>query len=408
MADTRDGVELIAGVRRDPRFGPVVMVGLGGLFAEVLDDVAFALAPVDARRRAARCSTRSRGAPLLRGARGRPPVDLAAVARAVAALSAVAAAHPEIAELEVNPLLAARTGAWRSTPAVLARPPTRGADHGLHLHRPAGRAEARAAELRRARSWPSRTACEQDSGLSAGGARDDPRARCSTPGCNAINMPAEWGGAGLSVLEQVVVQEELGKLTGALWDSVWRPANALRACTPEQRERYLLPGIRGERRDAVAITEARRRLGPAAPSRPTATRDGDGYRINGEKWFVTVGDVADYLLVLAKVPPERRADDVPRRQGPARACELLRTPRYMHTFVYEHPEFALRRTSRSGRRRARRGRPGLRPDPRLVHRGAADDRRAHDRRGGARADARRSTGPPTREQGGAPLDRATS
>ena len=64
---------------------------------------------------------------------------------------------------------------------------------------------------------------------------------------NAINMPVEWGGAGLSVLEQVVVQEELGRLTNALWDAVWRPANPFRACTEEQRARWLEPGIRGER-----------------------------------------------------------------------------------------------------------------------------------------------------------------
>ena len=58
---------------------------------------------------------------------------------------------------------------------------------------------------------------------------------------NAINMPTEWGGQGLSVLEQVIVQERLGQLTNALWDAVWRPANALRHCTPAQRERYLHP-----------------------------------------------------------------------------------------------------------------------------------------------------------------------
>ena len=105
MADTRDGVELIAGVRRDPRFGPVVMVGLGGLFAETLRDVAFALAPVEPGDVPPLLNALA-GAPLLHGARGRPPVDVAAVALAVAALSVVAAAHPEIAELEVNPLLA--------------------------------------------------------------------------------------------------------------------------------------------------------------------------------------------------------------------------------------------------------------------------------------------------------------
>ncbi|MFL6054642.1 MAG: acyl-CoA dehydrogenase family protein [Actinoallomurus sp.] len=156
-------------------------------------------------------------------------------------------------------------------------------------------------------------------------------------GLQAINMPPEWGGAGLSVLEQVVVQEQLGKLTNALWDTVWRPANALRACTPEQRERYLEPDIRGERRDAVAITE------PGAGSDPqgiatTATRTGDGFVLDGEKWFVTVGDAADFLLVLAMVdgaPTMFLVDkDLP-------GVEIKRVPRYMHTFVYEHPEFAF-------------------------------------------------------------------
>src|ERR687889_1040103 len=120
---------------------------------------------------------------------------------------------------------------------------------------------------------------------------------------NAINMPAEWGGQGLSVLDQAIVQEQLGRLTNALWDMVWRPANALRACDETQRERYLLPGIRGERRDCVAITERDAGSDPTAIA-TTATPDGDGYRIDGEKWFVTVGDAADHLLVLAKAAPE--------------------------------------------------------------------------------------------------------
>jgi butyryl-CoA dehydrogenase len=195
----------------------------------------------------------------------------------------------------------------------------------------------RAVQLRE-RILPYEEPCE-----AAGGLSDDDhaeiRAAVLQAGLQAINMPQEWGGAGLGVLEQVVVQEELGKLTGALWDCVWRPANALRACTPEQRERYLLPGIRGERRDAVAITEARAGSDPQAIS-TTATPTGDGYRIDGEKWFVTVGDVADYLLVLARVPPTGAPTmflvdkDLP-------GVRVVRTPRYTHTFVYEHPEFAF-------------------------------------------------------------------
>ena len=110
MAPLADGVELIAGARWEPRVGPLVMVGLGGVHAETLRDVRVALAPVDAD--GAEALLRSlRGAPLLVGARGRPALDLRACAQAVAALSRVAAAHPELAELEVNPLLALPGGA---------------------------------------------------------------------------------------------------------------------------------------------------------------------------------------------------------------------------------------------------------------------------------------------------------
>jgi acyl-CoA dehydrogenase len=180
--------------------------------------------------------------------------------------------------------------------------------------------------------------CEAGNGLPAE-ALDAIRQEVLASGLQAINMPAEWGGAGLSILEQVVVQEELGQLTNALWDTVWRPANCLRACTPQQRERYLVPDILGQRRDAVAITE------PTAGSDPsgiltTAAHDGNGYRISGEKWFVTVGDAADFLIVLANVLPEKAPTlflidkDLP-------GVSIKRVPRYTHTFVYEHPEFSF-------------------------------------------------------------------
>jgi acetate---CoA ligase (ADP-forming) len=108
--DTAGGFELLVGARRDPRFGPVVLVGAGGVHAEVLRDTAVALAPVDAAT--AETLVRSLAcAPLLLGSRGRPPLDLAAAAAAVAALSRFAAAHPELVEIEVNPLLVRETGA---------------------------------------------------------------------------------------------------------------------------------------------------------------------------------------------------------------------------------------------------------------------------------------------------------
>jgi acetate---CoA ligase (ADP-forming) len=110
MAPLSQGLELIVGAKRDPRFGPVLLVGAGGLYAEIVKDVAVALAPVT--EAGAEALLRSlRVAPLLDGARGKLPVDVGATARAAAALSRVAAEHPEIAEIEINPLLALPNGA---------------------------------------------------------------------------------------------------------------------------------------------------------------------------------------------------------------------------------------------------------------------------------------------------------
>ncbi|POX39129.1 CoA-binding protein [Streptomyces sp. Ru73] len=109
MAELTDGVEIIVGVRRDPRFGPVAMVGLGGITTEVLRDVTFALAPL-VPAQARELLLRLGAAALLHGVRGRPAVDLDALAESVAAVATLAAGHPEIAELEVNPLLATPDG----------------------------------------------------------------------------------------------------------------------------------------------------------------------------------------------------------------------------------------------------------------------------------------------------------
>lgn len=109
MAAGSAGLELIVGSRRDPRFGPLVLVGLGGVYAEVLRDVAVALAPAGADELEELLRT-LRGAALLTGARGRPALDLRGAAEAAAALSQVAAAHPEISELEINPLLVTPDG----------------------------------------------------------------------------------------------------------------------------------------------------------------------------------------------------------------------------------------------------------------------------------------------------------
>ncbi|HXD72021.1 MAG TPA: acetate--CoA ligase family protein [Gaiellales bacterium] len=120
MAPLHEGVELIVGARTDARFGPVAMVGLGGVYAEVFGDVAIDLAPLDAVA-AERLLCSLRGAPLLAGVRGRPPLDVGAAARAAAALSQVAAARPDVAEIEVNPLLVTPSGALALDARVIVR-----------------------------------------------------------------------------------------------------------------------------------------------------------------------------------------------------------------------------------------------------------------------------------------------
>jgi acetate---CoA ligase (ADP-forming) len=122
MVVTANSLELIIGARRDPRFGPIAVVGLGGIYAELLDDTAFALAPVD-EAVALDLLGSLRTASLLGGRRGRPRLALRAVARALTAISQVAAAHHEIAEIEVNPLLVStETAIGLDTRVVLSAP----------------------------------------------------------------------------------------------------------------------------------------------------------------------------------------------------------------------------------------------------------------------------------------------
>ena len=180
--------------------------------------------------------------------------------------------------------------------------------------------------------------CEERNGL-AGDTHAQIAELVREQALHAINMPKQWGGQGLTILDQVLVQEQLGQLTNALWDTVWRPANALRACTRAQREQYLLPAIRGERRDCFAVTEEGAGSDPSLIA-TTAERVDGGFRIDGEKWFVMVGDVADFLIVLALVLPER-APTLFLIDKDLSGVRVLRTPRYMHTFVYEHPEFGF-------------------------------------------------------------------
>jgi acyl-CoA synthetase (NDP forming) len=106
----KPGIEVVAGLTRDRTFGPVIMFGLGGIFVEVLDDVAFRVVPL--RPRDARAMIREiRGFPSLQGSRGASPVDLGALEDMLLKLSALAGQHPEIQEIDLNPIFAYPTGA---------------------------------------------------------------------------------------------------------------------------------------------------------------------------------------------------------------------------------------------------------------------------------------------------------
>jgi acetyltransferase len=103
------GLEVILGMTRDPQFGPMLMFGLGGIFVEVMKDVAFHLAPITAEE-ALQMLTATRSYALLQGARGQRGVDVAAIATGLQRISQLATDFPEIAELDINPLMVGEAG----------------------------------------------------------------------------------------------------------------------------------------------------------------------------------------------------------------------------------------------------------------------------------------------------------
>jgi len=157
---------------------------------------------------------------------------------------------------------------------------------------------------------------------------------------NAINQPVEDGGQGLDLFQQMLVEEQWGHATGALWDLPWRPSIPLQRGTEAQKERYLRPAIRGERRDAYAITEEGAGSDPTMVT-TTARRDGADWVIDGEKWHVTSGDVADFFELHAHVDGDPTKATVFLVDKDTPGVRLVRTPKYMHTFVFEHPIFAF-------------------------------------------------------------------
>ena len=171
------------------------------------------------------------------------------------------------------------------------------------------------------------------------------QAKAIEVGLYAANMPEQYGGGGLDNLGLTLLERELGRASYGLQMLVARPSNILRGCTGTQMEEYLLPTIRGERHDCLAMTE------PNAGSdvrgmQTRAVREGDSYVINGSKHFISHADMADYVILFAatdveqtKAGPKKKITgflvdfDTPgltRRRGPAcvshrgyHQCELF-------------------------------------------------------------------------------------
>jgi acyl-CoA dehydrogenase len=125
------------------------------------------------------------------------------------------------------------------------------------------------------------------------------KAKAIDAGLYAANMPLEVGGAGLDTVTWALYEKELGRTSYALhFSCVGRPSNILLACTGEQRERYLLPTVRGERTECLAMSE------PGAGSdlramRTGAVAAGGDFLINGTKHFISHADHADYVILFA-------------------------------------------------------------------------------------------------------------
>lgn len=134
--------------------------------------------------------------------------------------------------------------------------------------------------------------------------RDEIKRKAIEAGLYAANMPAEVGGAGLDTLTWVLYEKELGKANYALhWTCVARPSNILMACQGEQRERYLLPSVRGEKSDCLAMTEP----GTGSDVRGMKTfarKNGDDYVINGTKHFISHADEASFVILFAATGEE--------------------------------------------------------------------------------------------------------
>jgi len=171
------------------------------------------------------------------------------------------------------------------------------------------------------------------------GAAEQHAARARELGLCATNMPVELGGGGCSTLQQVLVQEQAGRVTNALGWVVSTPPSWLPSvATADQLERYVRPAVRGEREECYAITEEGAGSDVAAIE-ATARRDGDGYLLTGTKWHVTSFNTADYAFFQAKLEGGRHHGEHAMFfvDLPSPGVSVVRTPAYAHTISHHHP-----------------------------------------------------------------------
>ena len=150
-------------------------------------------------------------------------------------------------------------------------------------------------------------------------------------------VPVEHGGQGWSMFEWFLVNEQFGRVTNGLHWHVPNVYNVLLEGTPEQIERYIAPALRGEGGDAYAVTEAEAGSDPGGIASTAVATDG-GWRINGEKWFVTSGDVARVLIVMANVVDG--TDKLPTLflvAPDAPGVDFVDDPKFTHNYPHGHP-----------------------------------------------------------------------
>lgn len=157
-------------------------------------------------------------------------------------------------------------------------------------------------------------------------------------GFTAIDVPKSHGGLELPMESQVAIWEQLGRVTNALsWCFPEAQSWMFDACSDAQIEKYILPMLRGAQKDCYAITEA----GPGSDIsglEATATRDGNDYLLNGEKWYVTSGNLANFFWFQARLPDENDEALFLVDQG-TDGIEITANPAFSHTYAAHHPTY---------------------------------------------------------------------